>query len=79
MHIGHLFTRKVHFRPQADGRISLHLHIFAVEQRGVMACVTVLHVTRLEVDESDEHRDEHTLIVVLSQSVVQTAGDGFRL
>ena len=79
VHISHLLTSEVHFRPQANRRISLHLHIFAVEQRGVMACVTVLHVTSLEVDESDEHRDEHSLIVVLCQSVVQAAGDDVRL
>ena len=40
-----------------------------------MACVAEFHVAGLEVDDSDEHGDEHALLVVLGKGVVQTVGD----
>ena len=40
-----------------------------------MACIAVFHVTCLEVDESDEHGNEHALFVVLGQGVVQACGN----
>ena len=40
-----------------------------------MAGVAELHVAGLEVDESDEHGDEHTLLVVLGEGMVHAGGD----
>ena len=43
-----------------------------------MTCIPELHVTRLEVDESDEHGNEHTLLVVFGEHAVQSVGNGVR-
>ena len=75
VHVAHLFARKLNLGPEADRRIGFHLHILAIEQRGIMSGIAELHVARLQVDQSDEHRDEHALVVVLGQRVVQAVGD----
>ena len=34
VHVADFLAGKVEFGPQSDGRVGLHLHVFAVEQRG---------------------------------------------
>ena len=76
VHVFHLFAFKLHFRPQSDGRVRLHLHVFTIQQRWVMTCITEFHVARLQVNQSDKHRHKHALLVVFHQCVVQSCSDG---
>jgi hypothetical protein len=76
MHIGNLLSLIVEVRPQTDGRISLHLHKFAVEQWRIMSSIAESHMSCLKIDESDKHRNKHTLVVVFSQCMVQACGNG---
>ena len=61
--------------PQADGGVRLYLHELACQNRRVVAGITVVHVTTLQVNESDEHGDKHAVLVANGQLVVQAGGN----
>ena len=69
-------AHEVQLRPQAKGRVGLHLHEAGghAEDGGIMTRVAVVHASALQVDEPEEHGDEHTLLVVLSQGGVHGGG-----
>ena len=59
--------------PHADGGVGQHIDELGTEYGRVMSCVAEVEVARLEVDESEEHRDEHHQLVVLARECVVDA------
>ena len=63
--------------PQANRCIRLNLH----ELRGiahdgrVMSGITIVHTSRLQVNQTHKHRDKHALIVILRQRIIHTRGN----
>ena len=67
----HGLADKLQARPEADGGVGLHLHELAAQYRRVVTGIAVVHATGLQVDESEEHGDEHAVLVALAKLVVQ--------
>ena len=61
-------------RPQTDGRIGLHIDELAIKQGRIMAGIAEGQMTSCKVGLANEHSDEHAIVVILCQFLVQSGG-----
>ena len=78
--ICYLFALVIEFGNDSHGGVRFHINEFGFaitqEYGRIVACITEVQMTSLEIEQAQEHRHEHTRLVVLArQGVVDARGN----